>query len=282
VDAADEAACYAHLGLAWIPPELREGTDEVARAAAGTLPRLLERADLRGLLHCHTTFSDGANSVAEMAEAARGLGYAYLGISDHSVAAAYAGGLDAAAVARQHEEIAAWNRASSDLRILHGIEADILADGRLDYGAEVLARFDFVIGSVHSRFELDEAAMTARILTAMDDPHLTILGHATGRLLLSRDGYALDLPAVLARAGARGVAVEINADPQRFDLDWRHCRAARNAGVAISIGTDAHSIAGLGNADFGVGIARKGWLGPADILNTRDAEGFLAYAKARR
>ncbi len=251
-------------------------------AVAGNMLEQHAAGDLRGLLHCHTVYSDGANSVAEMAEAARTLGYAYLGITDHSIAAAYAGGLDAAAVARQHEEIDAWNRASSDVRILKGIEADILADGRLDYGEEVLSRFDFVVGSVHSRFELDEAAMTARVLAAMDDRHLTILGHPTGRLLLSRDGYALDLHAVIARAASAGVAVEINADPQRLDLDWRYCREARDAGVVISIGTDAHSLAGLGNADFGVGVARKGWLRPADILNTRDAEGFVAYAKARK
>ena len=278
----DEETLFRLLGLQWIPPEIREGTDEVARAAAGTLPRLVERGDLRGLLHCHTGYSDGANTVAELAEAARALGYAYLGITDHSVAAAYAGGLDAAAVTRQHAEIDAWNRASTDLRVLKGIEADILADGRLDYGADVLDRFDFVIGSIHSRFDLDEPAMTARVLAALEDPHLTILGHPTGRLLLSRDGYRLDLRRVIGRAAELGVAVEINGDPQRLDLDWRLCREARDAGVAIPIGTDAHSLAGLGNADLGVGIARKGWLEPGDVLNTLDAEGLLSYAEARK
>jgi DNA polymerase (family 10) len=277
----DEAAFYRALGLAWIPPELREGTDEVARAAAGPLPRLIEQSDLRGLLHCHTTYSDGTNSVAELGEACRALGYAWLGISDHSQAAAYAGGLDPERVARQHAEIDAWNRASPDLRILKGIEADILADGRLDYTPDVLDRFDFVIGSIHSRFELDGAAMTARVLRALDDPHLTILGHPTGRLLLTRDPYEIDLHRVIARAAERGVAIEINADPQRLDLDWRLCREARDAGVAISIGPDAHSLAGLHNVEFGIGIARKGWLEPQDVLNTRDAEGFLDYAKAR-
>jgi len=282
VPCPNEETFYAALGLAWIPPELREGADEVARAAAGPLPRLVERADLRGLLHCHTTYSDGTNSVAELAEACCALGYAWLGITDHSVAAAYAGGLSPERVAQQHAEIDAWNRASADLRILKGIEADILADGRLDYGPEVLDRFDFVIGSVHSRFDLDEEAMTARVLRAMDDPRLTILGHPTGRLLLTRDPYPIDLHRVLARAAGRGVAIEINADPQRLDLDWRLCREARDAGVAISIGPDAHSLAGLANMDLGVGIARKGWLTAEDILNTKDAEGFEAYAKARR
>ena len=278
----DEETLFALLGLQWIPPEIREGADEVARAAAGSLPHLIERGDLRGVLHCHTGYSDGANTVAELAEATRALGYTYLGITDHSVAAAYAGGLDAAAVARQHEEIDAWNRASSGLRILKGVEADILADGRLDYGAAVLDRFDFVIGSVHSRFDLDESAMTARVLAALEDPHLTILGHPTGRLLLSRDGYRIEMRRVIERAAELGVAIEINGDPQRLDLDWRLCRGARDAGVAIPIGTDAHSLAGLGNADLGVGIARKGWLEAGDVLNTLDAEGFLAYAQARK
>jgi len=282
VPCPDEETFFEALGLARIPPELREGTDEIARAAAGPLPRLIERSDLRGLLHCHTTYSDGANSVAELAEACRALGYAYLGITDHSEAAAYAGGLSAERVRRQHEEIDAWNRASAGLRILKGIEADILADGRLDYAPDVLDSFDFVIGSVHSRFDLDERTMTERVLRAMADPHLAILGHPTGGLLLTRDPYAIDLHRVIARAAEAGVAIEINGDPQRLDLDWRLCREARDAGVAIAVSTDAHSLAGLANADLGVGIARKGWLEAKDILNTRDAEGFLDYAKARR
>jgi len=278
----DEEALYRALGLTWIPPELREGTDEVTRAAAGPLPRLVERADLRGFLHCHTTYSDGANGVAELAGACRTLGYAWMGVTDHSEAAAYAGGMSAERVARQHEEIDAWNRASPDLRVLKGIEADILADGSLDYAPEVLDRFDFVIGAIHSRFELGEDAMTERVLRAMDDPHLTILAHPTGRLLLTRDPYAIDMRRVIARAAVRGVGIEINADPQRLDLDWTLCRQARDAGVAISIGADAHSLPGLLNPELGVGIARKGWLEAKDILNTRDAEGFLEHAKARR
>jgi DNA polymerase (family 10) len=278
----DEAAFYAALGLAFIPPELREGADEVRSAAAGKLPRLLERGDLRGLLHCHTTYSDGTNSVPELAEACRALGYEWIGITDHSVAAAYAGGLSAERVAQQHAEINAWNRAGAAPRIFKGIEADILADGRLDYGADLLDRFDFVIGSVHSRFDMDEGTMTDRVLRALEDRHCTILGHPTGRLLLSRDPYPIDLHRVIARAAELGVAIEINADPQRLDLDWRLCREARDAGVAISIGPDAHSLAGLANVDLGVGIARKGWLTADDIVNTKDAEGFAAYAKRRR
>ena len=281
VPCPDEPSLYAALGLAPIPPELREGGPEVARAAAGTLPRLLERDDLRGLLHRHSVYSDGSNTIAELAGACRAAGYRYLGLTDHSVAAAYAGGLHEDAVARQHEEIDALNRGWNDFRILKGIEADILADGALDYGAAVLDRFDFVIGSIHSRMEQDRATMTARVLRAMDDPHLTILGHPTGRLLLGRDPYPLDLDAVVARAAQRGVAIEINGDPQRLDLEWRRCGPARDAGVAISIGADAHSLAGFDNMAFGVGVARKGWLEAKDVLNTMDAERFLDYARHR-
>jgi DNA polymerase (family 10) len=282
VPCPDEQALYAALGLAWIPPELREGGDEVARAAAGTLPKLVEREDLAGAVHCHSVYSDGANTVAELAGACRAAGYQYLGISDHSQAAAYAGGLSREDVVRQHQEIDALNREGGGFRILKGIEADILADGVLDYGPDVLDRFDFVIGSIHSRMEMDETAMTRRVLQAMDDPHLTMLGHPTGRLLLSRDPYRIDVHAVIARAAERGVAIEINGDPHRLDLDWRLCAEARDAGVALGIGTDAHSLAGLEHAQLGVGVARKGWLERGDVLNTRDADGLIAYAQARR
>jgi len=282
VPCPDEPALYAALGLPWIPPELREGGEEIARAAAGTLPHLIERRDLVGLLHCHSVYSDGSNTLSELAAACRAAGYRYLGLTDHSMAAAYAGGLREGAVTRQQAEIDALNRGWDDFRILKGIEADILADGALDYGPEVLDRFDFVIGSVHSRMEQDLATMTQRVLRAMDDPHLTIVGHPTGRLLLGRDPYPLDLSAVIAKAAVCGVAIEINGDPQRLDLDWRWCARARDAGVAITIGADAHSLAGLDNMEFGVGIARKGWLEARDVLNTREAEGFLEYARHRK
>jgi DNA polymerase (family 10) len=282
VPTPDEAALYGALGLPVIPPELREGRGEVALAAAGRLPALLERAHLRGFLHCHTDYSDGTNTVRQLAEACRDAGYEWLGITDHSQAAAYAGGLTADDLLRQGDEIDAANAEVAGIRVLKGIEADILADGALDFPPEVLARLDFVIGSIHSRFNMGRDEMTARMLAAMDDPHLTILGHPTGRLLLSRDPYALDLDRVLEKAAATGVAIEINADPHRLDLDWRVVPAARAAGVMISIGADAHNLAGLGNVDYGVGIARKGGLGPADVLNTRDAGGFLAFARARR
>jgi DNA polymerase (family 10) len=282
VPTPDETALYQALELAWIPPELREGGRELEAAATATLPGLLARADLRGFLHCHTSYSDGSNSVAELAAGVRAAGYEWIGITDHSQSAAYAGGLSPAALRRQADEIAEVAAAMPGFRILHGVEADILADGRLDYEDEVLAGLDFVIGSIHSRFNLGRQEMTDRVLTALDNPYLTILGHPTGRLLLSRDAYPIDLEAVFARAGARGVAIEINADPHRLDLDWRVLRSARAHGVMISIGSDAHNLAGLGNVEFGIGIARKGWLGPAEVLNTRTAADFLAFARARR
>jgi DNA polymerase (family 10) len=274
----DEAGVYHAAGLPWIPPELREGMGEIEAAAAGRLPRLLEQRDLKGFLHCHTNYSDGTTTVAEWADACRAAGYAWLGITDHSESSAYAGGLRTEDVTRQHAEIDAANRRASDFRILKGVEADILADGSLDYGPAVLDSFDFVIASIHTRFGMTETEMTERVLRALDDPHTTILGHPTGRLLLARDPYAIDLEQVLQRAAERGVAVEVNADPHRLDLDWRMVRRARDLGVPISLGADAHSVAGLANVALGVGIARKGWLGADDVLNTRDAEGFLAYA----
>jgi len=281
-DWPDEESVYRALGLPWIPPELREGSGELEAAADGRLPRLVAQRDLRGFLHCHSNYSDGTVTVAEWAEACAAAGYEWVGITDHSKSAAYAGGLRAEDVARQHAEIDAVNRDRTGIRVLKGVEADILADGTLDYGPQVLDRFDFVIGSIHARFGMSEAEMTARVLAAMDDPHLTILGHPTGRLLLQREPYAIDLEQVLAKAAARRIAVEVNADPHRLDLDWRMARRARELGVTISIGADAHSTAGITNVAVGLGIARKGWLEAAEVLNTRDAEGFLAFGRTRR
>ncbi len=278
----DEESLYRALGLVWIPPELREGTGEIVAAAAGELPQLLEERDLKGLLHCHSNYSDGTVTIAEWAAAAKSAGYEWIGITDHSQSAAYAGGLKAEEVAKQHVEIDAANQQVPEVRVLKGVEADILADGSLDYPPEIRRAFDFVIGSIHSRLGMDEAEMTTRMLKAMDDPCLAVLGHPTGRLLLSRDPYPFDVERVLERAAVRGVAVEVNADPHRLDLDWRHVRRARELGVTISIGADAHSVAGMANVPVGVGIARKGWLEARDVLNTRDAEGFLAYARKRR
>ena len=276
----DEAAVYAALGLPFVVPELRETGEEVTAAETGHLPALLEPQQIRGVIHCHTSYSDGKATVAEMAAAARERGWSYIGISDHSQAAFYAGGLKPDAVRRQHDEIDALNASfGGAFTILKGIEADILADGRLDYDAELLATFDFVIGSVHSRFAMEEPAMTERVLHALDDPHLTVLAHPTGRLLLSRDPYGLDIDAVLEKAAERGVAVELNADSHRLDLDWRHLHTAKRLGVTIAIGPDAHSTRGLDNTMLGVVMARKGWLEAGDVLNTRDAGAVRQFAR---
>lgn len=281
---ADEGALYGAVGLPLVPPELREGNGELEAGAA--LAGLVTLADLGGALHCHSHDSDGHATLAELAEAARARGLRYLGVSDHSQSNTYAGGLTREAIVRQHEEIdrlnAAWAAAGVDFRLLKGIEADILPCGRLDYDAAFLDRFDFVIGSVHARYGMGARQMTDRVLRALDDPHLTILGHPTGGLLLTREPYPIDLAAVAAKAAAVGVALELNADPHRLDLDWRGCRLAREAGAQVSIGPDAHSAEGFDHLALGVAMARKGWLAPADVLNSRDAAGVLAFARARR
>lgn len=274
----DEAAVYQALGLPWIPPELREGAGELE----GGLPPLVERSDLQGLIHCHTSYSDGSFSVRDLGRISHEAGYGYVGITDHSGTAAYIGGLSESDLRRQWDEIDRANEEPGGARVLKGIEADILADGRLGYSDALLEGFDFVIASVHNRFEMNRDQMTERILTVMDHPAVTILGHLTGRLLLSRDPYQLDHARIFSKAAATGVAIEINADPQRLDLDWRLVREAKRAGVTISIGADAHSAAGLDNVRFGITMARKGWLTAADVLNARPVEGFLDFAAARR
>jgi DNA polymerase (family 10) len=281
VPVATESELYALLGLGFIPPELREGAGELD-AATGTLPRLVTNADIRGILHCHSNYSDGHTTIAELAAAAQARGWTYIGISDHSMSAFYAGGLSPADVARQHDEIDALNATLNGFRVLKGIEADILVSGDLDYSDDTLDRFDYVIASIHSRFRMSESEMTARMLKALEDPRLTILGHPTGRLLLSREPYPIDLDAVLQKAAEGGVAIELNADPKRLDLDWRHLRRAKELGIPVEIGPDAHSIRGLDCMDLGVGIARKGWLEAGDILNARSADDVLAFATARR
>ena len=281
VPTPDEAAIYTALRLSPIPPELREGGEEVARAAAGTLPTLIERSDLKGMLHCHSNYSDGGTTIEELALACKEAGYSWVGLTDHSQAAVYAGGLSPDDLQRQADEIDRLNAKLTGIRILKGIEADILQDGAVDYDDAVLARLDFVIASIHSRFGMARDEMTARICRAMENPRLTILGHLTGRLLLSREAYQLDQDRIFEVAGQRGVAIEINADPQRLDLDWRVLPAARKAGVRVSLGADAHTTAGIRNMEFGVGIARKGWLTKGEVLNCLSADEFLGVARAR-
>ena len=278
----DEDAFFTALDLPPIPPEMREGMGEVEAAARHALPKLVVYEDLRGILHCHSDYSDGVATIEELAEGAIERGWDYIGISDHSESAFYARGLKRDRLLRQHEEIDELNSRFKDFRILKGIEADILADGRVDYDSDILDTFDYVIGSIHSRFSMDGDAMTKRVLAALDDPHLTILAHPTGRLLLSREPYALDVEAVLEKAAAVGVSVELNCDPHRLDLDWRYCRQGKELGVTMEIGPDAHSVAGLDNVHFGIGLARKAWLEAGEILNTRTADEIIAFARKRR
>ncbi len=283
VPLADEAAVYALAGLPYIEPELREAMGEIAAAAAGALPALLTAGDLQGVLHCHSLYSDGGFGIRDLAAAAMARGWSYLGISDHSRSALNAHGMSAEAVQQQHDEIDAVNAAlAGRFRVLKGVEADILPCGTVDFGAPLLDRFEYVIASVHTRFGMNSTQMTDRVLKAMEDPHVTIIGHPTGRLLLTREPYAIDLDAILSNAARLGVAVELNADPHRLDLHWRWCRAARAAGVQVELGPDAHSIAGLDHVALGVSMARKGWLGVTDVLNTRGADAVLAFAQRRR
>ena len=281
VNVKSEEAFFRALDLDWIPAELREGMGEIAAAARGELPELVVYEDLRGVLHCHSDYSDGSATIEAMANAAKERGWDYIGITDHSESAFFASGLKRDKLLRQLGEIDELNARMDGFRILKGIEADIMADGRLDYDARILEQLDFVIGSIHSRFSMDASAMTRRVLTALDDPHLTILAHPTGRLLLTREPYAIDIEAVLEKAADVGAAIELNADPHRLDLDWRYCRQAKELGVTIEIGPDAHSTAGLDNVHFGIGMARKAWLEAGGILNTRSADEIVAFAKRR-
>ncbi len=275
VPCRDEAEIFARLGLAFIPPELREDRGEIEAAEKGEFPRLVEWEDLRGVLHVHTRASDGAGTLEEMAEAARGLGMGYLGICDHSRSARYANGLDESRAEEQHRAIETLNRSLKGITILKGIEADILADGTLDFSDDFLARFDFVVASVHSRFNLSEAEMTRRIVRAVRNRRVSILGHPTGRLLLAREPYPVDLKTVIQAAGENGVSLELNAHPHRLDLDWRVIPEAKAAGVKVSINPDAHHPGGLSDMRYGVGIARKGGLSREDVLNTFDLPALL-------
>lgn len=282
IPCATEEEIYTALDLQWIPPELREGQGEIDAAAERKLPRLVEAADLRGFLHCHSNYSDGTSTVRDWAVAAQQAGYEYVGITDHSEAARYAGGLFRDKIQDQHDEIDRANAEVHDVTVLKGIEVDILQDGDLDYTPEIRSSFDFVIASLHSGYGQDRDVMTKRILRAMDDPNMVIFGHPSGRLLLSRDPYPMDFDAVFEKAAERGIAIEINADPQRLDLDWRLVRHAISKGVTISIGADAHNVAGMTNMELGIGIARKGWLSSSEVLNARPLDEFMQHVARRR
>jgi DNA polymerase (family 10) len=263
----EEADLYRALDLDYIPPELRENCGEFEAAAAKTLPRLVEAENLRGTFHCHTTASDGHNSLEEMAAAAQALGLQYLGIADHSRSSIQARGLDAARLRTQIAAIRKLNREFENFRLFAGVECDILRNGALDFDDEILAELDYVIASVHSVFTLPEAEMTQRIVRAMSNPFVTMLAHPTGRLLLKRDGYAVDIPAIIEAAAATGTWIEINAAPKRLDLDWRWWPLAKEKGVKCVINPDAHRTERLQELWFGIGVARKGWLTKADVMN---------------
>jgi DNA polymerase (family X) len=278
----EEEDIYRGLGLPFIPPELREGLGELEAAAQGKLPRLIQAEDVRGCLHVHSHYSDGVNSLTELVAAAQERGWEFLGLSDHSQSAYYAGGLKPEDLAHQKAELQALRRDHPHFTVFWGIESDILGDGSLDYQEEVLRDFDFVIASVHSQFRLPRDEMTRRIIQAMTNPHCTMLGHVSGRLLLAREPYELNMEAILEFAGKHQVMVELNSSPYRLDLDWRWLRRAKDLGVLISLNPDAHNLEGLDDVNYGVIAARKGWLEPPDVLNTYPAEEIGHLLRRRR
>ena len=280
----DEPELYRARGLDFVPPELRENCGEIEAAEQGNLPRLIEAENLRGAFHCHTSASDGRNSLEEMAAAAQELGLQYLGIADHSKSSIQANGLDRVRLRAQLAAIRALNRQFDGFRLFAGIECDILRDGSLDFDDETLGELDYVVASVHSAHQLPEAEMTARIIRAISNPLVTMLAHPTGRLLLRREPYAVDIPAILEAAAETGTWIEINAAPKRLDLDWRWWPLAKEKGVKCVINPDAHGVEKLQELWFGIGVARKGWLTREDVVNTLplgEIEHELAQKRSR-
>jgi DNA polymerase (family X) len=279
----DEDDVYTALGLPFIAPELREGLGEIELASAKRLPELVTAGDVRGILHAHTVMSDGGHTLQQMAEATRTRGYGYFGVADHSRSAHYAGGLTLDEVAAQHALADELNDAYGDkFRVFKGIESDILSDGSLDYPDDVLSRFNFVVASVHSQFRLDRKAQTARIIRAVSNPSTTILGHMTGRQLLRRPGYDVDVEEILRACAAHGVAVEINANPWRLDLDWRWHRRALELGCTMSINPDAHTIGELDLIRWGLVMARKGGVPKEKVLNCLDLAAITRHFEERK
>ena len=278
-----EAQLFKHLGLAFIRPELREGLGEIEAAEGGTLPQLLEVADIRGVFHNHTTESDGHNTLKEMTAAAQALGFDYLGIADHSKSSVQARGLDEKRLLAQIAAVRGLN-ASRVYRthVFSGTECDILPDGRLDFADEILAQLDYVVVSVHSVFKQSREDMTQRIIRAVENPHVTMLGHLTGRLLLEREGYAVDAEKIIDAAIANRVIIELNANPYRLDMDWRLWRKAAAKGLLCSINPDAHRLAQLDFFKVGVAAARKGWLTKEQVVNTRSLPEMKQYLAGKR
>ena len=263
-----EQELYRFLGLDFVPPELRENRGEIEAAEEGALPKLVELENLRGTFHCHTTTSDGQHTLEEMASAAADLGLSYLGISDHSKAAFQANGLSEERLLAQIDAIRAYNASpEAQIHLFAGNEVDILKDGSLDYDDEILAQLDYVVASVHTSMQLNEAEMTARVVKAMENPHVTMLGHATGRILLRRDPYAINLEKIIDCAVETNTVIELNCSSKRMDMDWRWWKYACDKGVKTSINTDAHSIEGFQTLPMGIKAARKGWLRREDVVN---------------
>ena len=281
-EATSEEEIYTSIGLSYIEPEMREGFNEVELAHANTLPQLIELSDLKGILHNHSTYSDGLNTLEEMAVYAKQLGYEYLGICDHSKAAQYAGGLTEDEIEKQHREIDVLNNKLGSFKIFKGIECDILGDGSLDYDESVWKTFDFIVASVHSNLKMTEEKAMSRLLRAIENPYTTILGHPTGRLLLMREGYPVNHKKIIDACSTNGVVIEINAHPYRLDLDWRHIDYALNKGVKLSINPDAHHTKGYHDMHFGVCVARKGGLIKDMCFNSMNLSEIDTYFKKRK
>ncbi|MCU0445717.1 MAG: PHP domain-containing protein [Microscillaceae bacterium] len=279
---SSEAEIYQKVNWAYIEPEMREGGFELELAQKNELPKLLEISDIRGIIHAHSTYSDGKHSLEQMATACRDLGYEYLGITDHSQSAFYANGLNEYRIKQQHQEIDQLNQKFAPFRIFKGIEADILNDGKLDYEDRILASFDFIIASVHSVLKMTEEKATERIIKAIENQYTTILGHPTGRLLLRREGYPLNHAKIIEACAQNGVVIEINASPWRLDLDWRWVHYALEKGVMLSINPDSHEMGTIPEVKYGVYVGRKGGLTKDNTLNTKGLAEIEGYFKNKK
>ena len=277
-----EEEIYSNLKIHYCEPELREGLFELEKAKAHTLPKLIEAIDLKGILHNHSTYSDGMNTLEEMAVYCKQLGYEYLGICDHSQTASYAGGLKVEQVLQQHDEIEKLNKQLAPFKIFKGIESDILGNGNLDYEDDILKTFDFIVASVHANLKMDEEKATTRLLKAIENPYTTILGHPTGRLLLGRPGYPINHKKIIDACAANKVVIELNAHPYRLDIDWRWIPYCLEKGVMISINPDAHQLKGYHDMNYGVNVARKGLLTKEHCFNSKNLQEIENYFNSKK
>ncbi len=275
IECGSEEEVYRALDLDHIPPEMREDSGEIDLAAGASVPSLVSQEDIKGLIHMHTTWSDGMNSIEEMACAAEQLGYGYIVITDHTTSSHIANGLTEERLKQQWKEIDAVNEKVPGIRILKGAEVDIKPDGTLDYSDEILKKLDVVIVALHAGFKGDRETITGRVVKALSNPHVHIFAHPTGRLLLGREPYAIDMEAVIRAAGENGKVMELNANPNRLDLNWQHLKLCREYGVKVSIDPDAHRVDGFGCMPFGIGTARRGWITSSDAINTLDVDALL-------